>query len=107
MKSVFAAVCIAASLLVGGCATTSGNTALTNKEAMKSIEINKTTKDDISRMFGAPTGRGVNGDNETWTYSYNSISMVPFFSSADMRMFSVTFDKRGVVIQHNATKNGY
>lgn len=107
MKSVFAALCIAASLVVGGCATTSGNSALTNKEAVKSIEINKTTKDDISRLFGAPSGQSRRADGETWTYSYSSVTVVPFFNSADIRQLNVTFDKRGVVTGYDTAKNGY
>lgn len=107
MKSLLAAVCVAVGLLVGGCATTSGNSALTNKEAVKSIQINKTTKEDISRMFGAPSGQSRRVDGETWTYAYSSVSVVPFFNSADMRQLNVTFDKRGVVTGYDTIKNGY
>lgn len=54
----FIALLIALVVSVSGCAT-SGNASLTNQASIDAIQINKTTKDDIAKMFGAPSGKGL------------------------------------------------
>jgi outer membrane protein assembly factor BamE (lipoprotein component of BamABCDE complex) len=98
---------LAAAILTSGCASTSGTAALTNKDSLQSIEIHKTTKKDISRMFGAPSGQSKSTDYEIWSYSYTSVNMMPFFSNADIRQLNVTFNKQGVVTDYSTNKNGF
>lgn len=93
-------------ITVSGCAT-SGNASLTNQASVESIQVNKTTKNDISKMFGAPSGRSTSSEGETWSYNYTSMKMIPFFSSADLRQLTVVFNKHGVVTNYTASKDGF
>lgn len=93
-------------IAISGCAT-SGNASLTNQASIDSIQINKTTKDDISKMFGAPSGRSTSSEGETWSYNYTSMKMIPLFSSADIRQLTVVFSKRGVVTNYTTSKDGF
>jgi outer membrane protein assembly factor BamE (lipoprotein component of BamABCDE complex) len=97
---LLAALCIVVTLV--GCTTTQGNSALTNRESVASIKEGKTTKADISRMFGAPAGTTKSTDGtEGWVYSYSSANMAPFFASVKMKQLSVNFDKNGVVSSYS------
>lgn len=100
------AILLFLAIAVSGCAT-SGNSSLTNQASVDSIQINKTTKDDISKMFGAPTGRATSNEGETWSYNYTSMKMIPFFSHADVRQLTVVFNKRGVVTNYTTNKDGF
>lgn len=101
----FIALLIALVVSVSGCAT-SGNASLTNQASIDAIQINKTTKDDIAKMFGAPSGKATSSAGETWSYNYTSMKMIPFFTQADIRQLTVVFDKRGVVTNYTTTKDG-
>lgn len=110
MKKVrlMSAMLAVAAVLATGCASTSGTAALTDKNTVQAIVIQKTTKEDISRMLGAPSGQSKSSDGgEMWMYSYTSVSTLPFFSSADIRQLQVKFDKRGVVTDYTTSKNGF
>lgn len=100
------AILLFLTIAVTGCAT-SGNASLTNQASVESIQVNKTTKDDISKMFGAPSGRATSSEGETWSYNYTSMKMIPFFSSADIRQLTVVFNKRGVVTNYTTSKDGF
>lgn len=99
------AVLFALVVAISGCAT-SGNASLTNQASVDSIQINKTTKDDIARMFGAPSGKSTSAAGETWSYNYTSMKMIPFFTQADIRQLTVVFDKKGIVTNYTTTKDG-
>jgi hypothetical protein len=62
--------------------------------AVRRIEIGRTTQEDVRRMFGEPWRTGVDDGQKTWTYGDYRYSL---FSEAKTRDLVVRFDDRGIV----------
>ena len=90
-------------VLSAGCANVStGNDSISNTTAVESIVNGKTTKKDISQLFGEPTGVEKRSNGVVvWTYINQSVKSSLFSSKGAVRELSVTFDSRGVVTDHS------
>lgn len=112
---------ILASLLLalGGCAST-GSMAMKNENTttlQQKIIKGKTTKQEITQLFGEPQSRSVDDrGNETWTYSYsNSTSNIANFipyagaliggAESKTRIMTVTFYKSNRVKTYNLSES--
>jgi len=58
------------------------------------IQVGKTTRDDVRKMFGDPARTGLDDGDETWTYMDYKISLFANNHTEDML---VRFDKDGKV----------
>ena len=107
MRTGFIACLLLAAALTG-CATTTGNgavTTLTQDRAAQAIVIGKSTRADISAAFGTASVTQFPNGYELWLYQVGYSKMVdsmPYVnllvSSADnKRELSILFDKTGVV----------
>ena len=67
-------------------------------DAVSKIQIEKTTKADISRLFGAPWRTGIEDGNRTWTYGYYRYKV---FGESVTRDLVVRFDENGKVVSYS------
>jgi len=67
-------------------------------EEVAKIQIGKTTKADINRMFGPPWRTGIEDGDRTWTYGYYRYRL---FGGSVTRDLVVRFDERGRVISYS------
>jgi len=99
---------IAGAFLITGCAT--GNPGkLGDPSITQQIQKQKTTKADISRMFGSPKQSSVDSNGvEIWTYSEpvkNYASVVTFgMAPTNVNVLIVKF-KNNVVVDYEYSKN--
>lgn len=105
MKKLAIATFAAAAVLITGCSTT-GSESIKSQSKIDSITLKKTTKNEVLEMFGPPNGRSEGANEDTWTYGYTNVKMIPFASSVDSRLLQITFDKRGVVTGKQFQKEG-
>jgi outer membrane protein assembly factor BamE (lipoprotein component of BamABCDE complex) len=61
------------------------------------IEVGKTTRADVERMFGEPWRTGLEDGQRTWTYGHYRYSV---FGPAQTRDLVVRFDASGVVVSY-------
>lgn len=114
MKKIVASVVVmvAASLTLGGCVT--GNASITDEQKVSSIQIGKSTMQDVERTLGKPGDVALDrGGEQVWTYQTvktNAVAFIPFANlmgkSEEEHNLTVRFNKRGVVTamgrgQHN------
>ena len=100
-------------LVAGWCAACTthqqGDVALANEQAIKAIELNTSTKDDVRRLLGpAKTVTSKADGVEAWTYKLVTSGVSPetyipvaglFMGEGQARatVLTVTFDKAGLV----------
>ena len=105
-------VAAAASLTLVGCVT--GNASITDEQKISSIQIGKSTMQDVERAFGKPGDVELQqGGEQVWTYQTVKMNAVAFIPIANMlgkseeeHNLTVRFNKKGVVTamgrgQHN------
>ena len=61
-------IVLAVFMIFAGCATTGEDF---NYEGVKRIEKGKTTKEQIIKLFGTPSSKGIENGKDRWTYEYN------------------------------------
>ena len=82
-----------------GCGTVGKNF---DSSLADSIVNNKTTKQEITTMYGEPHRRGVENGNPIWIYEYSTYRLLGRNTSKDM---IVVFDKNGIVQSHQYMSN--
>lgn len=105
MKTIIASVLVAAaaSLTLGGCVT--GNASITDEQKISSIQVGKSTMQDVERAFGKPGDVELKqGGEQVWTYQTVKTNAVAFIPIANMmgkseeeHNLTVRFNKKGVV----------
>ncbi len=90
----------AAALAFSGCVTV-GRPVVQGKD-LPTIEINKTTRTDIQKIFGDPNMSGIEDGDETWTYLDLHVS---FFSLKRAEDLQVRFNKDNTVHSYNYNSN--
>jgi len=104
------------SLTLTGCASTSGNEAISNQDVVAKIKRGATSKQDILQMFGEPGSKVQGGDDagetEIWNYNYlrkkpNPWAFVPLVNigvyytgnvtTKKEYKLAVNFDQQGIV----------
>ena len=78
-------------LLPGGCATVGHDFPV---DQVKNIQVGKTTKKEISSMFGNPWRTGLEDGRETWSYGQYQYRM---FSEKDAKDLVVRFTDDDIV----------
>lgn len=66
-----------------------------SKEQMDSLQIGKTTKQQVIEAFGAPNRREQMADSQIWYYDYNKIAS---FGKNVSESTVLEFDKAGLLI---------
>lgn len=61
------------------------------------IQIGKTTRDDVHRMFGEPWRTGLEDGRRTWTYGHYKYSL---FGPAQTQDLVIRFDPKGTVASY-------
>jgi outer membrane protein assembly factor BamE (lipoprotein component of BamABCDE complex) len=61
------------------------------------LQIGKTTRDDVHRIFGEPWRTGVEDGRRTWTYGHYRYSL---FGPAETQDLVIRFDPKGVVASY-------
>lgn len=101
------------SLLVGGCAATSG-VEVTSEQA-SFVKKGVTTKAKLIEKLGAPTSGTVNSNGKEvllWTYEKVAVDGATYIpvvgmfaggSKSEVKSFSVTLDRRGIVTDYEFT----
>jgi len=82
-------------LVMAGCLTV-GKTF--RVDGVKSIEIGKTTRDEIKKSLGEPWRTGVENGQRTWTYGHYRYSA---FGTTMTRDLVVRFDDKDIVVAYN------
>jgi len=67
-------------------------------DGVKSIDMGKTTREEIRGLFGEPWRTGVENGQRTWTYGHYRYSA---FGPAMTRDLVVRFDDKGIVVAYN------
>lgn len=67
-------------------------------ELVPQIQIGRTTRDDVRRMFGPPWRTGIENGETTWTYGRYHKKM---FGQSDATDLVVYFDNSGVVTSYS------
>jgi len=94
--------------MIGGCASTMGNSQITNNDEVSKIVVGKSTKSDIEEIFGEPTTTSFTDTSEVWTYNYirtalratTFIPIVSLFASGgdtENHTLMILFNKNGIV----------
>jgi len=94
MQARVLGLALAAALLVAGCLTV-GREFPT--DPIGQIQIGKTTRDDVHRMFGEPWRSGIEDGRRTWTYGHYRYKL---FGTTETRDLVVRFDPNGVVASY-------
>jgi outer membrane protein assembly factor BamE (lipoprotein component of BamABCDE complex) len=87
----FAICMLVSAILLAGCATIGWEFPVANVDQ---IQIGKTTRDDVQRLFGTPWRVGVEDGHPTWTYGHYKYKL---FGQAKSRDLLVRFDANNVV----------
>jgi len=61
------------------------------------IQIGKTTRDDVHRMFGEPWRSGIEDGRRTWTYGHYRYKL---FGTTETQDLVVRFDPNGTVASY-------
>ena len=85
---------LAAALGLAGCLTV-GREFPTSE--IGHLQIGKTTRDDVQRMFGEPWRSGIEDGRRTWTYGHYRYKL---FGTTETRDLVVRFDPNGVVASY-------
>ena len=63
-------------------------------EAINKIQLGKTIKEDVNKIFGSPWRIGLEDGRRTWTYGYYKYRL---FGESTTRDLVIRFDSNGVV----------
>ena len=66
-------------------------------EAINKIQLGKTTKEDINKIFGSPWRIGLGDGKRTWTYGYYKYRLLGESTTRDL---VIRFDSKGVVFSY-------
>ena len=66
-------------------------------EDIGQIQIGRTTRDEVHRMFGEPWRTGLEDGRRTWTYGHYRYKL---FGTTETRDLVVRFDAKGVVTSY-------
>lgn len=84
-KSKIALLFLSLMIFAGGCASTSGNQAITDPEKLHRLVIGQTTENEVKQMFGEPEQSGMVSGNampiSSVTIQKNGVSKVKKFSA--------------------------
>lgn len=61
------------------------------------LQIGKTTRDDVHRIFGEPWRTGIEDGRRTWTYGHYKYKL---FGEEETRDLVIRFDAKGVVVSY-------
>jgi hypothetical protein len=64
----------------------------------QSIQVGKTTKDDLVKQYGEPFRVGYDDGDLKWTYGYYKYRL---FGDSDTKDLEITFDKSGFVRKYS------
>ena len=96
-KSLMMAFVFAATLT--GCVTVGKQFPPT---AGQTIEVNKTTRDQIQKTYGDPDMQGLEDGDATWTYLYIKAGL---FNPAQAEHLTIRFNKDGTVHSYTFNSN--
>lgn len=99
------AILMAVAFAVTGCATSTGNSAITDPNTVAAIQPGKTTTKDVENMLGRPSNVELAESGEqVWTYQSiqnSAMASIPFLNmmgrNGTENTLTIRFTKKGVV----------
>ncbi|MEW5801225.1 MAG: outer membrane protein assembly factor BamE [bacterium] len=82
------------SMVMSGCVTIGREFPV---DAVTRIQMGKTTRTEIDRLFGTPWRTGIDDGMRTWTYAHYRYSI---FGDSRTRDLVVRFDEKGIVASY-------
>lgn len=61
------------------------------------LQIGKTTRDEVHRLFGEPWRTGLEDGRRTWTYGHYKYKL---FGETETRDLVIRFDPKGIVVSY-------
>lgn len=109
MKKIIAYIFFAFSVVLAGCASTSGSVGLQNGSTDKIIE-GKTTIAEVRALLGEPANAFTDGQTggKVWSYywSQSKVYPVPGLNNTESKSLNIRFNKNGVVVAKDNGSSG-
>lgn len=100
LHNLLGIIAVLSLLFSAGCATMSAGYDFPDDQ-VQSIEIGKTTKEEIRTIFGEPWRLGLENGQETWTYGKYTYSGTKETGAKDL---VVRFNSKNIVVSYTFSK---
>ena len=106
MKAIYRRIIMV--IFAGTLALTMSSCAVVGRQfsanAVKQIQIGKTTRDDVLHLFGRPWRIGMEDGMKTWTYGHYRYSIIKEPSTSDL---IIRFDEKEIVASYSFSTTDY